>query len=173
MKNEAISPAKDKDVAVHEVSLDSMFQQMSQWSDRIAQRAYEFFVNSGFTDGHDVDDWFRAEHELLQPVALDVKDSKDEYVVKAEIPGFDAQELDIRVNGSHLVIEGKHDTTKEKKAKGQDAIYSEHKSQQICRMIELPAPILGEKAHAELKNGVLELTLPKAEKPQQIKVSAA
>src|SRR5579864_6573441 len=104
MKTEAIAPAKS--VAVQEKSLDDLFKEMSEWSDRIAKRAYEFFAGSGFTNGHDREDWFKAEQELLKPVALEVKDTKDELIVTAEVPGFEAKDLEIRLNGSHLVIEG-------------------------------------------------------------------
>jgi HSP20 family protein len=170
MKNESVIPTKE--VAIQKVALDSLFKEMTEWSNRIAKRAYEFFAESGFTNGHDRDDWFKAEREFLKPVALDVKDSKDEFVVTANVPGFDAKDLDIHVSGSHLVIEGKHET-EEKKDKQGKAIFAERKFQQIYRMVELPAPVVAEKAHAELKNGALELKLPKADKPKQIKVAAA
>jgi HSP20 family protein len=171
MKNEAITPVRSP--AIQETSLDDLFEGMLEWSDRIAHRAYEFFADSGFSDGHDREDWFKAEQELLRPVPLEVTDEKDEFIVKAEVPGFDAKDLDIHLNGSHLVIEGKHETAEEKKEKKGETVLSERRSQQIYRMIELPAAILSDKAQAELKNGVLELKLPKAEKPRQIKVAAA
>jgi HSP20 family protein len=170
MKNESVIPAKE--VAIQKVALDSLFKEMAEWSNRIAKRAYEFFAESGFTNGHDRDDWFKAEQELLKPVALDVKDLKDEFVVTAKVPGFDAKDLDIHVSGSRLVIEGRH-ATEEKKDKEGKPTLTERKCQQIYRMVELPAPVAAEKAHAELKNGELELKLPKAEKPKQIKVAAA
>jgi hypothetical protein len=37
---------------------------------QVEQRAYEIFMNRGSVDGHDLDDWVRAESELLQPVML-------------------------------------------------------------------------------------------------------
>lgn len=171
MKTEAVTPTKP--VAVHEMTLDSLFKEMLEWSDRISRRAYEFFAASGFTNGHDREDWFRAEQELLKPVALEVKDAKDEFVVKAEVPGFEAKDLNVRLNGSHLVIEGKHETSEQKKEKEGEIICNERKSKQICRMVQLPAVVIADRAKAELKNGVLELKLPKAEKPKEIKVAAA
>jgi HSP20 family protein len=171
MKNEAVSPAKR--VAIQEVSLDSLLKEMSEWSDRIAKRAYELFAASGFSNGHDREDWLKAEQELLTPVALEVTDGKDEFVVKAEVPGFEAKDLDIHLNGSHLVIEGKRETSKKKKEKDTDSSYTESESQHIYRMIELPAAVLADKTRAELKNSVLELRLPKAEKPKQIAPAAA
>jgi len=169
MKNEAITHMKTP--AIQEASLDDLFKEMSEWSDRIAQRAYELFTESGFTNGHDREDWFQAEQQLLKPVALEVKDTKDELIVTAEVPGFEAKDLEIRLNGSHLVIEGKHETTEDRKEKGR-AVYSERKSEQICRMVDLPAAVLADKAQAELKNGVLELKLRKAG-PKPITVAAA
>jgi HSP20 family protein len=171
MKNEGASQAKS--VPVRQVGLDSLLEKMSEWSNRIAKRAYQFFADSGFSNGHDLDDWFKAEQELLKPVALDIKDAKGEFVVTAKVPGFEAKDLSVHVNGSHLVIEGKPESAEEKKAKEQQTVYKEHKTQQIYQMIELPAPVLAEKAHGQLKNSVLELKLPKAETPRQTKVAAA
>ncbi len=171
MKHEAIT--RTSSPAIQEASLDDLFKRMLDWSHRIAHRAYDFFAASGFTNGHDREDWFKAEQELLKPVPLEVADEKDQFIVKAEVPGFDVKDLDIHLNGSHLVIEGKHESSEEKKDREGETVYSERKSQQICRMIELPAAVVAEKAQAELKNGVLELKLPKAEKPKQIKVAAA
>ena len=171
MKPEAIAPAKH--IAIQEVGLDSLFEEMAEWSNRIAKRAYEIFADSGFTNGHDQEDWLEAEEELLKPVALDVKDSKDELIVTAKVPGFDAKDLKIQFNGSHLVIKGKHQNAAEKKKKEGKAIYSARKSRQIYRMIELPAPVVADHAQAELKNGLLQLKLSKADEPKQIKVAAA
>ena len=169
MKSEAVT--RKNDVSIHEIGIDELIKEMSEWSDRIAKRAYELFATSGFTNGHDREDWFKAESELLEPVAVEVKDSDSQLVVKAAVPGFAAKDLDLHMSGSYLIIEGKHETTEEKKIK--EGKSTEHKSEQIYRTIELPAPVLTENAHAELKNGVLELTLPKAEKAKQIKIAAA
>jgi HSP20 family protein len=170
MQNQALIPRKSP--AVLETSFDDLLKRMSEWSDRIAKRAYDFFASSGFTNGHDLDDWFKAERELLKPVAVEIKDSKEEFVVKAEVPGFDAKDLTIHVNGFHLIIEGKRESAEEKKEKG-ETIYSEQRCQQIYRSIELPAVVLADKAHAEMRNGILELKLPKAAKQKQINIAAA
>ncbi len=169
MKNEAVN--RKNNVSIRARGIDELFKEMLEWSDRIAKRAYELFADSGFTNGHDREDWFKAESELLKPVAVDVRDSDSEFVVKAELPGFDAKEIDIQVNGSHLVIGGKHESTEEKKSKKGKSV--ERKFEQIYRVIELPASVNAEKAQAELKNGVLELRLPKAETVKQIAIAAA
>lgn len=170
MPSQAISPKKS--LAVTEVSLDDLFKQMSEWFNRIAKRAYGFFAASGFTNGHDLEHWFTAERELLKPITLEVKEGTDEFIVRAEVPGFEADDLHIHLNGSHLVIEGKHESTEEKKEK-ERTINSERKCEQIYRSIELPSGVLAENAHADLKNGVLEVKLSKPVKAKQIKIAAA
>lgn len=172
MKNDSLTTPSQKSVAVTEISLDSLFNEMSEWSHRIAQRAYDLFATSGFVAGHDLDHWLTAERELLKPIAVEVKDNSDEFIVTADVPGFTAKDLDIQINGSRLIIEAKKQREERKEEKGK-TVYSEHESRQIYRSIELPGPVVADKVNAELKNGVLELKLPKAEKARQIKVVAA
>jgi HSP20 family molecular chaperone IbpA len=169
MKNEAIPPVRN--VAIQQVSFDCLLNKTTEWSNRIAKRAYEIFAGSGFTNGHDQQDWLKAERELLEPLALKVRDGKAEFILTAKVPGFDAKDLEININGSHLVIEGEHETAAERKGRG--SIHRVHNCRQIYRMIELPARVVSEKVHAELKQGVLEIKLPKAEKPREIAANVA
>ena len=169
MKSDTLTPTKS--VAIQESRLEDILKEMSEWSDRISKRAFELFAASGFTDGHDLEDWFQAEKQLLKPLALDVKDLANEFVVTAEVPGFEANELNIHVNAQNLIIEGKREFSDEKKEKGATRI--ESKLEEIYRAVELPAPVLADEATSELKNGILELKLPKAAKPRQIKIVAA
>jgi HSP20 family protein len=172
MKNEVIPVRKDVRIAVKPVNADNIFAQVTEWTNRIAKRAFELFQGRGFADGHHLDDWFAAERELLMPVALEVNDTTDDFVVRVQTPGFEAKDLDIQVDGSRLLIQGKQETTHENKEKDK-AITTETRTQQIYQVIELPAPVQAEKARAELKNGVLELSLPKAKKAIDIKAVAA
>ena len=173
MKTELTNPERNLPIAIKTTKPKYLFEEMAEWTDRIAKRAYELFQFNGFNDGHNLDDWFAAEHEFLKPVAVEVKDNKNEFIVRAEVPGFEAKDLEIDVDGSCLVIKGKHETRKEEKEKEGKTIYTERTAEQIYRMIELPAPVLTDKAQAEIKNGVLELKLPKATTPKSIMITAA
>jgi len=172
MKNEAITNTPQKNIVVNEVGLDSLFKEMSEWSDRIAQRAYDLFASSGFVSGHELENWLKAERQLLKPIAVEVKEHSDQFIVTAEVPGFAAKQLEIHINGSRLVIEGNSQREERKQRDGR-TVYSERESRQIFRSIELPDAVLADKVSAELKNGILELRLPKAEKARQVKVVAA
>lgn len=129
-----------------------------------ARRAFEIFDGRGRADGHDLEDWFRAESELLHPLHLDVEESDNALTVHAEVPGFSAKELEVGVEPHRLTITGKRETSEEGTSK--KTIYREQCSNQIFRAINLPAEVDSSKVTATLKDGVLKLSMPKAAKTQ-------
>ncbi|NLB26211.1 MAG: Hsp20/alpha crystallin family protein [Bacteroidales bacterium] len=103
-------------------------------------------------------------------VAIDLKETDTDVVVKAELPGVDPDEVDVSIMEGVLVIKGEH---KEEKEEKEANYYSrELRYGSFSRSINLPAAINAEKAEAVFENGILTLTLPKTEeaKPKQIKV---
>jgi HSP20 family protein len=134
----------------------------------ITRRAFEIFDGRGRADGHDLEDWFRAESELLHPVHLDIAESDDALTVHAEVPGFSAKELEIGVEPHRLTISGKRETSKERTSK--KTIYTEQCSSQIFRIIDLPTEVDSSKVTATLTDGVLELSMPKVAKAQKVRV---
>lgn len=146
----------------------SMFEQMEETFNALARRAYEIFDGNGRTFGHDRDHWFQAERELLHPVTLNIEETAEAFQVKAEVPGFSEKELEIGVEPQRLTITGKRECSKEEK-KGK-TVCTESSSDRILRVLELPAEVEADKATAALKNGVLELTLPKVAKAQPIRI---
>jgi HSP20 family protein len=124
---------------------------------RIARRAFEIFENNGRWFGHELEDWFRAESELLRPVHLEMAESDDTLTVRAEVPGFSTKELEINIEPRRLTIGGRHQSQEErKKAK---TIYSEQCAKEILRVAYLPAEVDGSKASATLKDGILNIEL--------------
>ena len=89
--------------------------------------------------------------------------------LKAEVPGFSEKELEVNLESRRLTISGKRETAKEEKKN--KTVYSETCSNQILRVVDLPAEVETEKATAVLKNGVLELNLPKSTKARSIRVA--
>ncbi len=147
------------------------FAEFEAITNAIAQRAFGFFRQRG-TDGQDSDDWFRAESELLKPVLIEISESDDSYTVRAEVPGFEAKDINVQAEGNSIYIHGKNEQKKEEK-KGKEVKYSEVSATEFARRIALPNSINSEKASANLANGVLELTLPKAMPPKKVEVKAA
>ncbi len=96
---------------------------------------------------------------------VDIIDSDDTITVKAEIPGVSKDDLDISTTENTVTIRGRtsHEFSEEKG----DYFRAEMSRGEFSRTIALPSPIDSEKAKANLENGILELTLPKAAKAKR------
>lgn len=101
---------------------------------------------------------------------INVTENKDNYYVRAELPGLKTDDLDISVTGNNLAISGERKIAEESK----EAKYHRREREAIKfnRIIRLPGQIDSEKIEAKLVNGVLTVVLPKTEeaKPKQITV---
>lgn len=159
---------EDKPVAIKPVKWETLSEQVNKIFDSVAKRAYELFDGNGRTFGHDLDDWFKAEMELLHPVHVRVTESGESVEVRAEVPGFNEKEIEISVGPRRLTITGKRESNKEQK-KGK-TVYSEGCCDQILRIVDLPMTVDADKTTATLKNGVLELTMPKAAKAKTVEL---
>jgi HSP20 family protein len=146
----------------------SLFDQMEGTFNALTRRAYEIFESNGRAFGRDLENWFQAEKELLHPVPVNITESDESFEVKAEVPGFNEKEIEISVQPGRLTITGKRETKKEEK-KGK-TVCEESCSDQILRMVDLPSEIETDKVTATLKNGVLELTLPKVAEAQTLRI---
>ena len=93
-------------------------------------------------------------------------------MVKAAIPGFKADEVQINVTGDILTLRGETKHEEEKKDKAWHI--REHRWGSFERSIALPTEVMADKAAADFENGILTITLPKAEevKPKTISVKA-
>ena len=169
MENQSAITQQEKEaVPVKSLPGSDLFERVRELSNAVAHRAFELFNGRGRTDGHDLEDWLRAESELLHPVHVDLADSADAFTVHAEVPGFSAKDLEVGVEPQRLTISGKRASSKEHT--GTKTIYKEQCSTQIYRAIDLPAEVDASKVMATLKNGGLELTLPKAAKAIKVQI---
>jgi len=103
---------------------------------------------------------------LFEPLHADITESEGSLSVKVEVPGFIERELRVAIEAGHLVISGKHESNKEEK--NGKATSSEACSREIFRVIDLPSEVDMRKATATLKDGILELTIPKVAKDQAV-----
>lgn len=103
-------------------------------------------------------------------LAVDMYETDQAVVIKSSVPGVKPEDLDITITGDTLTIKGK--TKAEEKVEEANYIRQERRYGAFSRSLTLPTSIVAEKARAEFENGVLSLTLPKAEevKPKTIKV---
>jgi len=104
---------------------------------------------------------------------LDVAETDGEWRVKAELPGVAPEDVSISVTGNVLTISGE----KKSEAKAEDEKFrrTERRYGKFVRSLEFPAALDGRKVEAKVRNGILVVTLPKAEesRPRTIEVKPA
>ncbi len=161
----AMQPIKGS-VPVRQGSVD-LLERFDEVYDSIARRAFELFKGNGQSAGHELDDWLRAEAELLHPVRLDIAESDGDITVRAEVPGFVAKDLEIKVEPHRLSIAGRREIREEKHCR---KLHSEWCTDQILRVVDLPMDVDTAKVNANLKDGVLTIDLPKAPHARAIRI---
>ena len=93
--------------------------------------------------------------------AIDMYQTNDEIIVKAAVPGMKADDVQINVTGELLTIKGEMKEQEEKKEKAWHI--REQRWGSFERSVALPTVVVADKAKAEFENGILTVTLPKAE----------
>ena len=104
--------------------------------------------------------------------AIDMYQTDNEIVVKASLPGVKADEVQINVTGDVLTLKGEINQKDEVKEKAYHI--REQRWGSFERSVMLPANVVADKAKADFENGILTITLPKAEeaRPKTITVKA-
>lgn len=141
----------------------SALSPMSQDFQRLFDRFFSGFPFGGVPAGYEAFTTFPT---------LNVSDAGDAVLVKAEVPGLDADDLEITVEGDMLILKGEKKAEKEEKQ--ENYYYAERSFGSFIRRVELPSAVDSNKADARLDRGVLTLRLPKIEATQTrtIKVNA-
>ena len=101
---------------------------------------------------------------------VDLSETKDALIVKAEVPGMDPKEIEVSMTGDLLTIKGEKKQRTEEKDENYHRIETRYGA--FSRMIRLPVAVDSEKISATYEKGVLKLTLTKKEesKPKQIEI---
>ncbi len=97
--------------------------------------------------------------------SLDVKENKNEYIVKAEIPGMKMEDIDISFSDGLLSIKGEKNQEEKKEEENYHLIERSYGS--FARFVQLPGEVDSDKIKAEYKDGILEVILPKSEKAKK------
>ena len=151
------------------VSFEELFDHAQELHDSITQRAYELFEHDGHEQGRALEHWLNAEKEMLHPIPVELTESDDALTLRAEVPGFRAEDLKLSVEPRRLAISGKREMREA--GKWQRTIYHEHLSNQICRSLELPLEVDPPQSKATIHDGVLELSMPKAARARRLRVA--
>jgi HSP20 family protein len=122
------------------------------------------------------EDYFGPGRRALRPLemewvpAMDVSETGEQVVVKAEVPGIDAKEIEITLSGDVLTIKGEKKSEREEKQENYHLVERSYGS--FARSLTLPAAVDANRIEAKYDKGVLTITCPKKEevKPKAIEI---
>lgn len=117
---------------------------------REMDRVWESFFDGGHAH----------EFGMLEP-AVEVADTPEAIIVKAQVPGVSKEQIQVQISDNTLTIKG--ETKKEEKEEGKNYYRQEFHYGAFTRTIPLPSAVQEDKIEAQLKDGVLQITLPKSE----------
>ena len=141
---------------------ESLWDQLRKMEERITNRAHEIFRQNGSIFGRELDDWFKAEKELIWKPPVELKERDNLYEVHAAIPGMEPKDIKIDVTPEELLIRGETKTER-KDERGSQVYYSEFQSGSLFRSIRFPKPVDPNRVRAEMKNGLLTVIAPISE----------
>jgi HSP20 family protein len=146
---------------------------LNEFFETVARRPFELLDWTPRSFGRELEHLFRPEHEYFRPIYLKLYEAPEALILRAEVPGFTEKELDLHVEPWRVTITGKKEyEEKEFKSEKKEAtpIYTEKGMNKLYRSLTLPIEVKPETVKAILKNGILEITLPKLEPVKKIKV---
>jgi HSP20 family molecular chaperone IbpA len=166
MKSQGASHQKSPELSASRPSLNLSNPEELRWAAQqvqlaIASRAYELFETRAREHGHDWEDWFQAESELLRPVLVSTAESENQISVRANVFGFEEHELSVSIEPRLITILGKKEASTAE-TEGGKVEYIDWYPDQILQFIELAADVVPEHSKVELQSGLLKFELPKA-----------
>ena len=139
---------------------DPFIEVAREINDLITRRAYELFESGGSAHGHDRENWFRAESEILFHAPVDIREGETAVTIRMDVPGFSENDLEVRIAPRRLCITAQRPEASEQQ-EGK-TVYSERRSRRVFRVLDLPSQIDPDLTEATLSGGILEITLLKA-----------
>ena len=168
MANKQTVPVKDKDKSKETSILRHPMQEVEKTFERLMENGWHWPTTWHMRNFPVPDNLFEFEGSRLPK--LNMVDRKNEILVRAEVPGINKKDIDVSLSENILTVKGHANTEK----KGEEGDYHRHEifSSSFARSISLPDNVDKSKVAASLKDGVLEVTMPKAKasKKRSIKV---
>ena len=150
-----------------------LFEEIERRMEEARRRAFGLFETRGRELGHALDDWLKAEHEVMGWSAAKLKETDSKYELEMTLPGYDPSDVQVTVTPSEIIVHAdvKHEAKKEE-AK---CVWTEFGSNDVYRRVVLPQRIDCDKAQATLEKGMLHITAQKvpqaAAKPIEVRAA--
>ncbi len=152
--------------------VESVLDEIQDMEKRVAQRAYQIFLDRGEIHGFDLDDWMTAKQELTWTPAVEVWEKGSECVVRAALPGVNPEQIDMRITPEELLIRAAtHHAHEGKEGK---VHLCEFCSGELFRCVRFPKRVNPDRVNVEFSNGLLSLRAEIAkEESQPMRLAAA
>jgi HSP20 family protein len=151
-------------IAIEKINGDgtqsSVFTKMKDLGERIRQRAYDIFKHRSPNDGSDLDDWFKAENEVIWAPESELVEKDGKFEMQVAVPGFD--EKDVKVTALPDAVFVCADSTHQHDKSDGNVCFCDFAERTLFRRFDLPDPIDVDKVTASLDKGLLKLTAAKA-----------
>jgi HSP20 family protein len=152
-------------------SVDSVLDEIDAMQRRIAERAHRIFRDRGGAIGHAIEDWITAERETIWRPALEVRRTRDAFVVEAAVAGLDPKQFDVRVTPAELLLSA--DVRHSDREQDGEVVLCEYVNGPLFRSYKFPEPIDPSRVAAEYRNGLLRVTAPLAHPATKVEIQAA
>jgi HSP20 family protein len=151
-----------KPIPVPYDEFESFPKHVEEFFDLIARRPFELLEKRPLLFGREL--------EHLRPMFLKLYETEEHLLVRAEVPGYTEKELNILCEPWRIVITGKKEYKEEAKIEKKEEIPAYTEKANIYKTVKFPVEIRPDAVKATLKNGILEVMLPKAELVKKVKV---
>lgn len=145
---------------------DDPFQcEVADLFNKIEARAYDLFLQRNGFPGNPLEDWFKAEAEILRPAPCEVMHKGNELMIRVEVPGFNQRELEIKVDVDRIFVRGHKEKTVQ--SSSEDRIFSDREYKDLFRQVPLPIRVDPTAVSTSLHEGVLTVFVRKADSAAQ------
>jgi len=148
-----------------------IFEEIAKRFEAVQRRAFDIFEKRGRELGHELEDWFKAEHELMGWGAAELAKRNDAYELQITLPGFEAKNIEVTATPREVIVHAA--TEEEKKTEKGNVMWTEFGSSDVYRRFEVPNPINVDKVTAEFEKGILRISAPELAKPKESTAAAA
>lgn len=142
-----------------------IFKEMEELMRQIRERAFGLYLDRGRRWANPLQDWLAAEREFCWPAAELTERDKD-FVLSVALPGFEPANIGVTATPRELIVHAKLETTAKSK-NDEQIVWSDFRTNDVYRRIELAKDIDVDKISASLKNGLLKVVAKKLEKVQK------
>lgn len=146
--------------------IESFPKHVEEFFDLIARRPFELLEKRPLL-GRELEHLLKTEPALARSIFLKLYETEEHLIVRAEVPGYTEKELNIVCEPWRMTITGKKEYKEEGKTEEMPP-YGE--KTHIFKSIKFPVEVRPENVKAVLKNGILEMTIPKAEVVKKVEI---